>query len=428
MTNTRGAWIAIVSASILFLSGAVSYMRWSNYWYRTRDIRGFVPYGFHDSLFSPDASGVAVTFRERGKVIDLSRGGVEVELEKYTGQGLSDYSITKMIVSYFSSDKSNVSRAILWNATSGRIIGSIIGPEGKCFPVFTPEGDNILGITKSGLLIWDTDRLERIGEVRIEWSDEQWLRGVLAWGATSHDLATIDGSGRVIRIDLLSQKTEPLFPDQEQPVKLIRWSSDGRKLLTINQEDESVSVWDIQSRKVLAQLPINDVRFACFSHDGTQVVTSTLRTKKVQDEQGVPTIWNRSTKFWNANTGEVERELSTAGFVTLSPDWSFIAETSPKGLRIARLDGSESTFFRNWFDGHGSISEFSQNNSYLASVNGSGRVAVWRYCNAASFFADFLFRFESWAMIFAFTSLLWSIAGCIKRKAQNTKLNLVGKV
>ena len=371
-------------------------------------------YGAHEDQYSPDATRVAIAFRERCKILDLASGNVVSELERYSGQGLSDYSSNGMLISRFSNDKSNAQKAFLWNASNGRIVGNIDAPEEDCVPIFSPDGKRIVGVFAHGLVLWDSSNLERICQVEIAWPKEKWLLGLLAWNPANQELTVVGGDGEVLKIDLIQQTVTPLLRDQKDAVKSARWSPDGTRLITIDREDGSVSVWDVQTGTVLTRIQVKDVRYAFFSTDGTEVVTSTQSTDVVRKGRRAPPFWDRSTKVWEATTGRLVRDLPTTGIVTFSHDWAFTVETGPEGLRIARFDGSESSYFPKWFDGHGSSCVFAPDNSYVASVNGSGRVAIWRYRDPARLWIDCLTGYDLWVTILAIVALAWTVAGFVK--------------
>ena len=199
------------------------------------------------------------------------------------------------------------------------------------------------------------------------------------WNSATQELTVVDVAGKLLRIDLHRNTARALFAHQEKAVKAARWSPDGMRLVTIEREDGSVAVWDAHAGKIAARVPEKEVLYAYFSPDGKQLLTGKKRTDVGRTGRPAPRFWDRRTEIWDSSSGKLVRQLSTTGIGTLSPDWSFCVETGPEGLRIARADGSESCFFPRWFDGHGSSCVFARDNSYLASVNGSGRVAIWRH-------------------------------------------------
>lgn len=408
-------FVAIVSIVLLYWCGSRLYQRLTSVWYWAQNIQGFVAYGYHEDLYSPDATRVAITRGERCKILNLASGNVESELEKYSGQGLSDFSSNGMLISRFSEDKNNPQKATLWNASNGRIIGSIQAPNENSVPFFSPDGKRIVGMSAQGIVIWDSSNLKEIGKVDIQSPNEKKLRRFFVWNPANQELTGIDGDGQVLKIDLIQKNATPLLLEQEAPVKFVRWSPDGTRLLTIGQQDGSVAIWDIKTGIVQTRIQDAGIRFASFSKDGKKVVTSAPRTDVVRKVRWAPPFWDRVTKVWDATTGNLERELPTIGIVNFSNDWEFMVETGPEGLRIARFDGSESCYFPEWFDGHGSSCVFAPDNSYLASVNGSGRVAIWRICAPDRFWIDCFTGYDLWVVLLALVALTWAMVGFVKK-------------
>ena len=404
----------VFCAAALYWCGPALYQRLTCTWYWADNIRGFVAYGAHEDQYSPDASRVAIAYREQCKVLDLASGRVVSELEEYAGQGLSDYSCNGMIISRFSSGTNNVEKAFLWNGSNGRMLGSINAPEENCVLIFSPDGTQILGVFAHGLVIWDSLNLERLGQVEIAWPKDRWLLGLLAWNPANQELTAVGGDGEVLRIDMSLETAIPLFGEQKRAVKSARWSPDGTRLLTIDREDGSISVWNVQTGTVVTSIKDMDVRYASFSPDGKEVVASRQREDVVRTGRWAPPFWDRSTKIWDATTGKLVRDLPTTGIVGFSPDWTFTVETGPEGSRIARSDGSESCYFPEWFDGHGSSCVFAPDNSYMASVNGSGRVAIWRHRDPARLWIDCLIGYDFWVTILALVVLAWAMSGFMK--------------
>lgn len=411
----RRIMAAVICAGALLWYGAALYQRLTWAWYWASNVQGFVAYGAHEDKFSPDATQIAVAFRDKCKVLDLASGKEVSRLEQYNGRGLSAFSSDARIVSRFPNEKSGGRQAYLWNALDGRILGPLEAPENvnveECYPAFSPDNKRIIGACADGLLIWDSLNLKYLGRVMITWPSDLWLPGLLSWNPVTQELAGVDADGKLLKIDLHQETAKPLFAKQERAVKAARWSPDGTRLVTIDREDGSVAVWDAQAGMVVAGVQEKEVLYAYFSPDGKEIVTEKKRTDVVRTGRWAPPAWDRSTRIWDATSGKLVRELPTTGIVTFSPDWSFWVETGPEGLRITRSDSSESCYFPEWFDGHGSSCVFARDNSYLASVNGSGRVAIWRHHDPARSWTDCVIGYEFWMSILALTGLAWAVAG-----------------
>jgi WD40 repeat protein len=406
---------AVICAGVLFLFGPALYKRLTWAWYWADDVWGFVGYGTHEDEFSPDATQIAVAYRDQCKVLDLANGKELTRLKQYDGRGLSAFSSDGRIVSRFPDKEKGGKKAYLWSASDGRILGSVNAPENvnadRCYLMFTPDNKRIIGACADGLLIWDSLSLKYLGCVKIAWPTDSWLVGLLSWNPATQKLTGIDASGKLLKIDLDHETTEPFFAKQEGAVRAATWSPDGTRVVMIGREDGSVTVWDAQVGKVVAAIQEKEVLYARFSPDGKEIVTGRRRDDAVRTRRWAPSFWDRSTRIWDTTSGSLLRELPTTGIVTFSPDWSFWVETGPEGLRITGFDGSESCYFPQWFDGHGSSCRFAHDNTYLASVNGSGRVAVWRHHDPARSWMECLIGHEFWMSILALVGLAWALSG-----------------
>jgi WD40 repeat protein len=384
-------------------------------WYWSHNVQGFVAYGAHEDEFSPDAARIAVAFRDKCKVLDLASGKELSRLEHYSGQGLSAFSSDGRIVSPIPSEESGGRQAYLWNVSDGLILGRLNAPDNlnvqPCYTAFSPDNKRIIGACAEGLLIWDSLNLTYVGCIKITWPADSWLPRLLSWNPVTQELAGVDAEGKLLRIDLHQKTAKPLLPKQDTPLNRANWSPDGTRLVTANREDGSVAVWDAHAGTVVARIPEREVVYADFSPNGKEIVTAKKRTDVVRTGRWAPPAWDRSTRIWDATSGELVRELPTTGIVTFSPDWSFWVETGPEGLRITRSDGSESCHFANWFDGHGSSCVFAPDNSYLASVNGSGRVAIWRHHDPTRSWVECLAGREFWMSALALMGLAWAVSG-----------------
>lgn len=422
----RRILVLIICTAVLYWYGSSLYRRVTSAWYWANNVQGFVSYGAHEDLCSPDNRCVAIAFGKRCKIVDLANGEELARLEAYTGQGLSDFSSDGKIISRFQKDKSGNQIAYLWSASNGRMLGGIEAPKGEDLeasgPFFSPDGDRVVAASDHGLVVWEAKGLKQIGHVTIALPKNTWLPGLLTWNPTSYELTAVNDVGMLFKVDMDQGTALPLIVEQPKAVKSARWSPDGKKLLTIDRDDGSVSVWNVQAGQVVASISERDTLYASFSPNAEEIVTAKRRKDVVRTGRWAPSLWDRSTKLWSATTGELIRDLPTTGIVTFSPDWTFRVETGPEGLRVARSDDSETCFFPEWFDGHGSSCAFAFDNSYLASVNGSGRVAIWRYRSASLPGIDFLNGIDFWITVLAVMVLLWTVHGIRSKIIDDTSL------
>lgn len=387
--------------TVLIWSGLHLFRRWAEEWSLSYSRVGFVPYGYHESQFAADGSRLVIGFQKQSRVLDLATGEVLSELEQYNGQGLAGYSSQGMIISGFSRDATNVEQAVIWNDGDGKRIGSISIQAEDCFPIFSPDGEMIVVVFDQGLATWDSISLVQRGRIAIDWPEQAWLPGRLAWNPRNQELIVIDDSGKLHRVDWDRGIAEPFLAAQEMRAQWARWSSDGTKLLTLNEGGLSLSVWEIQSGRMVTTISGGPFSQAAFSPDGESIVTSSQVKGVFQGRAAASSAWDRRTKIWDSTTGTLLVNLENVGFTQLSPDWEYLVETGPEGLRLAKWNGSRSQRFPAWFDGHGCTCTFGPSNRYLASVNGSGRVAVWERRDLSNFWKDCLTSLPFWLAISA---------------------------
>lgn len=405
-TQKRRSWalaMLICAGGLLWYAVAL-HQRLTYTWHLSHVIRGFVGYGHHETEFSPDGTRIAIAHSRFSKVLDWIRGKEISRLEfygGYGGRGISDFSADGRIVSRFPDAKAVDRDALIWNASDGRILGRLKLPKlvkaERCTPFFSEDNKKIVAACEDGLVIWDSSDLNDVGRIKTTQNPDPWLPTFMSWHPVTHEMTGVDADGKLLRIDLQKQTAVPLLAKQERAIKAARWSPDGTRLVTIDRKDGSVTVWDFPSGAVVASLSEKDAAFARFSPDGGSVVTTRRRGG-----------WGRWTRIWDPKSGELIRELPTTAIVTFSPDWSFWVDAGPEGVRIARFDGSGLCNFPGWFDGHGSICALSPDSRFLAYVNGSGLVAVWRRHDPIRSWTEWLTLYEFWMMILAATGLAWS--------------------
>jgi hypothetical protein len=401
----------VVCACALFWYGTALRQRLTYTWQLAHVIRGFVGYGHHEAEFSPDGTRIVIAHLEQSKVLDWKSGHQISTLEHYGGRGISDFSPDGRIVSRFPDGKTGNRTAYIWSASHGRILGRVKLPEQvevkRCYPSFSPDNKKIVAPCVDGLFTWDSSDSKNVGRIKISQNPDAPLPASMSWHPVTHEMTCVDADGKLLRIDLQKETATPLLPKQERAVKAAKWSPDGTRLVTIDREG-SVAVWDAHSGAVIASLSEKEVLFARFSPDGRQIVTTRPRRDVVRAGRWAPPAWDRWTRIWDAESGQLIRELPTTAIVTLSPDWTFWVEAGPEGVRIARFDGSELCDFPGWFDGHGSTCVFSQDNRYLAYVNGSGLVAVWQHRDPIRSWTEWLTLYQFWMTVLAAAGVAWS--------------------
>jgi WD40 repeat protein len=413
--RTRRWWTfaVVIFAGSMFWCGGTLYQRLTCPWQIVRNIKGFVSYGWHETIFSPDDTQIAITHSGSSKILDWIHGSTISTLEHYYGQGIANFSSDGRLISHFPEAQAAVRKALVWSVTGGRLLGRVELPESVkiewCLPSFTLDNKKIVGLYEDGLIIWDSSTLKHIGRIKLKTfiRDKRFSRFIPSH-PISHEMAFLDADGKLLIIDLQKQTATPLLARQFCAVKSANWSPDGKQLVVVGLEDGAVAIWDVPSGTVVANLPETKAVWACFSRDGQKIVTTGERSDVIR-ERGAPPVWDRWTRIWDAESGKLIRELPTTSIVTFSPNWQYWVDAGPNGIQIASFDGSEVSVYPYLFDGHGSICVFSRDNDYLAYVNCSGRVVVFRHNYPIRFWIECVTFSEFWTTVLAAVGLLYSI-------------------
>ncbi|MGW8257310.1 MAG: WD40 repeat domain-containing protein [Thermoguttaceae bacterium] len=411
----RRVLLAAICMGVLLFYGTMLYQRLMHTWQTSKVIPGFVDYGSHTTRFSPDGALIAIAHCGNSKILDWVKGAEISSLEQYNGQGIAAFSSNGRIISYFRDKKTNGRQACFWKASSGRLLGQFRLPEqfedDRCFPFFSADNKKIVAVCGDGLITWDLSDLNNIGHIKISRNSDSWLSTFMSWHPITHEMTAVDANGKLLKVDLQTQSTVPLLAKQAEAIEAANWSPDGKRLVTVDRQDGSVSIWDVSAGTVLTKLPEKEVVSAYFSPDGKKLVTEAKRYDVVHSRSRTPLFWDRRTCIWDARSGKLVEELPSTAFVTFSPDWSFWVDAGPEGLRIAKFDGSELCAYSGMFDGHGSTCTFSKDNQWLAYVNGSGLVVVLQHNPIHSWY-ECLSMYETWMIVLSVVGLTW----CVKRR------------
>lgn len=200
----------------------------------------------------------------------------------------------------------------------------------------------------------------------------------------------------------------------QQPVRQVRWSRDGLRLLAVS-EDRTVSVWEVSSGRLLERLPLGSGLWADarFSHDATRVFAATdiglmvfdleggeryVRRVVGPDHPAVPAGW--VTRYpapdgatVAVGTWDPQRRRTDLSFVhrgtgrvvpAAVPGWDgdneALQDWTPQGDRLAFVDGagrlrvayaSSGSLLTSGPDGASSVEYDDQGDRVLAIVGGA---------------------------------------------------------
>jgi len=206
----------------------------------------------------------------------------------------------------------------VWDAESGMLLRTLEGHTNRIlFCGFSPDGKQIFTSDSTGFRIWDAESLR----VLRTWEVPQ----------THHHISPdwkriVAGNWNTATLDIWDVDSERVLQTL-QGIRGVGWSvdfsSDGKRIVTTSQ-NESVRIWDAESGQVLRELAVNCWQ-AVISPDGKRIVTHS------------PGTTSRHIHIWDAESGEGLYALS-ASFRGFSPDGRKIV-TSDFGItRIWTLD------------------------------------------------------------------------------------------
>jgi WD40 repeat protein len=163
-------------------------------------------------------------------------------------------------------------------------------------------------------------------------------------------------------------------------------SRDGARLVTVNDQNKTATLWDVENGKRIATLRdpsgrkhYADVKSAAFSRDGTRLATIAVNEAS-NDGKGLITLSNdNSIWLWNAVTGESLRSLAAGESPVLravfSQDGKRLATASGDGkVRIWDLDTKRVVLLKAdremGLNAHQQVIEFSPDGRRVTTVLG----------------------------------------------------------
>ena len=292
-------------------------------------------YGEHGTAFSLDGTRIAIGFRGKCKVIDLTNGKELSQLDGYENRCVSDFSSDGKIISGFPYDETDGREAYLWNSTDGKIIGRLKAPDdvdiNGCYLSFSSDNNKIVTAYSGGLLVWELANLRQVRRFKMTTGKifDSW-HAILPQNPATHEMTGVNADGKLLKIDLDKGTATPLLPKQEKPIRKVNWSPDGTRIVTIDDQKDggTIAVIDVRSGEVLATIPEKNAYSARFSPHGDKIVTQ-------KSSRPRPLPWNLCTRIWDAKSGKLICELPTTARVEFSPDWSYWIDPRPDGIRIA---------------------------------------------------------------------------------------------
>jgi hypothetical protein len=160
-------------------------------------------------------------------------------------------------------------------------------------------------------------------------------------------------------------------------VRSVAFSSDGKTLIS-GSNDETVRLWDLETRQPIHILTAHEKRVKCvnFSQDGNMLVSASADSK---------------IKLWDRKTGKCERTIATSSnsatilnAISISPNGGIIASGSASTQGLIKLWNLETGKRQAAIVAHNSSVlslAFSPDGQSLASGSKSGIIKLWHLSN-----------------------------------------------
>jgi len=330
-----------------------------------------VTYQLH---FSPDDRFLA--FAQTGEQFGLLELAAHPEFTAFVPDERSSDSFTAA----FSVDgrllaNTSKNRVHLWDAQTGRALGTIAEPFGRTV-LFTPDGAALLTCGLSGLARWPIQRNETGGVLALRVGERE---EILPAQALLQLAMTPDGKTfAVVNRDKGEARVFPAnAPDQAivcAPHKSIQYaalSPDGRWLATGPWYGKGVKIWDARTGRQLHELPASERTLVQFSPDGRWLVTAGEHYQ----------IWETGT--WKPGPAlPVSPPNVPIGRAAFSPDGAVLAIVrGGRELQLFRMaDGRAPeplAIFATPAQARLSAPRFNGDGTALVAVGGNGEAFLW---------------------------------------------------
>ncbi|MCB9149746.1 MAG: hypothetical protein H6641_13380 [Caldilineaceae bacterium] len=237
-----------------------------------------------DFAFSPDSSLLASASKD-GVVVIWSMQSLEpiTQIEVMPGGGFVN-SVA------FSPDGSLLATASddflgrTWDVKTGAEIARTAHEGWVLIAKFSPDGKWVATGSEDGTArVWEADS----GRAILTVTHDDWLTDV-AFSPDGRILATA-GDDRVVKLWNVAKGEEIARFEHENPLVAVRFSADGRWLMTLEKDSSRLSIWNVETKKLIREL-MHDKQISDFaiSPDSQQVATASA---------------DGSVRLWQIETG-----------------------------------------------------------------------------------------------------------------------------
>ena len=189
--------------------------------------------------------------------------------------------------------------------------------------------------------------------------DGRWIAGGTSSRRFGGDTNTPVKTGEVVLWDAKTLKQLAVLGDHGATVNWMRFSQDGRTLVSVSGSSALIRIWDVETRKLRHSLQLEDPVLAsstlgsqilcALSADGSRLATVGARIRPVgPSKTSEPT----TLTVWDTDTGKALWSLTNCGVATLSftpDDGRIVAYTRTvvwepvRGIWSSRIEGERLT-------------------------------------------------------------------------------------